>query len=164
MILEKASLAKNLCDSYGAKLIINDYPEVARDTGAFGVHLGLEDLPIQTARQMGGNMIIGGTANTLQDVLQRVQEGADYVGLGPYRFTNTKQNLSPVLGADGYRAILETIHQMNISIPVIAIGGITDEDITGLLSAGVHGVAMSAAITHSPDRKQFVTQLYKTLC
>src|SRR5690606_30277357 len=93
-ILELAIAAKASCDAYGAKLIVNDYPEIALEANAYGVHLGLDDMSVRTARQLlGSEMIIGGTANTFEHILQRVEEGADYIGLGPYRFTSTKKKL-----------------------------------------------------------------------
>ncbi len=103
-VLKLAENAKILCDSYQAKLIINDFPFVAKEIDAYGLHLGLDDMSIETARKIvGKKMIIGGTANTLEHILKRIKEGADYIGLGPFRFTSTKQNLSPILGLEGYQ-------------------------------------------------------------
>lgn len=164
-VLEIARDAKTLCEHHGSKLIINDFPLIAREINAHGLHLGLNDMPVQEARKIvGAKMIIGGTANTLSDILRRIDEGADYVGLGPFRFTNTKQNLSPILGSEGYRMIMEELNTLDCSIPIIAIGGIRHEDIQGLLVSGVHGVAMSSALIHSENMNETVAKIQKTLC
>lgn len=159
-ILEQAKAAKLLCDTFEAKLVINDHPEIARKVGAYGLHLGLLDMPIQEARQIvGSDMIIGGTANTFEHVLQRVEEGADYVGLGPYRFTTTKKNLSPILGISGFETILDQLKDSGIYLPLIAIGGITAEDVPEIIAAGIYGVALSGAITFAADAAQTVTKM-----
>jgi thiamine-phosphate pyrophosphorylase len=148
-ILDFAKQAVALCEANGAKLIVNDYPEIAIKAGAYGVHLGLQDMPIREARAIvGANMIIGGTANTFEHILQRVDEGVDYIGLGPYRFTNTKQNLSPIIGLAGYTTILNCVREAGIQVPIIAIGGIVANDIPVLLQTGVYGVAISGALTN----------------
>ncbi|MCD0489903.1 thiamine phosphate synthase [Pedobacter sp. MC2016-14] len=165
VILEQAIAAKKLCLRYGAKLIVNDHPELALKAGADGVHLGLLDMPVAEAKRMIGHqkMIIGGTANTFQHILQRASEGVDYIGCGPYRFTTTKENLSPILGLEGLKAIVAAMHRANIRIPVIGIGGVLPEDISLLMAAGLHGVAMSGAITGSADIKTIVDDSYHTL-
>lgn len=161
-VLAMAIEAKQLCDQHGAKLIINDFPEIAAKVGAYGLHLGLLDMPISHARKIvGKQMVIGGTANTLDQVQQRITEGANYIGLGPLRFTPTKQNLSPILGLTGISAILEQIK--TCPIPIIAIGGILPDDIATLMAFGAHGVAMSGAITFAEQQSAFIAQLYQSL-
>lgn len=159
-VLRQAILAKSLCDAFGARLIVNDFPEVAKAAGAYGIHTGLLDMPVQLVRAIVGSpMIIGGTANTFEHIQQRVAEGVDYIGLGPYRFTATKEKLSPVLGLEGYRRILQQMRAAHIHLPVVAIGGILPEDVPALLEAGVHTIAMSGAITHAPDKQQVIERL-----
>jgi thiamine-phosphate pyrophosphorylase len=162
LILEYAIEARRMCEQHGARLVVNDHPEIALSAGAYGVHLGLQDMPLQLAREIvGPDMIIGGTANTHHHVIQRIAEGADYIGLGPYRFTRTKKNLSPVLGLQGIYAIMQGLSAA--AIPVIAIGSILAEDVPLLMQTGVHGVAVSGAITHAADPAMVVSQLYHNL-
>ncbi|MCF0052782.1 thiamine phosphate synthase [Dyadobacter sp. LJ53] len=164
-VLKIAHAAKALCDSYAAKLIINDFPDIAKAVDAYGLHLGLNDMPIPQARQIvGKNMTIGGTANTFEDILLRISEGADYIGLGPFRFTRTKQNLSPILGLEGYHDLMQKLSEQKINIPIIAIGGILPGNVPTLMTTGIHGVAMSSALIQSQDRKETVQQLDKLLC
>ena len=130
-----------------AILILDDHVELAKKLEVDGVHLGKKDMPIDQARQiLGEAFIIGGTANTFEDVVQHYRAGADYLGIGPFRFTTTKKNLSPVLGLEGYSSILSQMKEANIEIPVVAIGGITFEDIPAILHTGVNGIALSGTI------------------
>jgi thiamine-phosphate pyrophosphorylase len=163
-VLQYAMEANELCKLYDAKLVINDYPEIAVQSGAYGLHLGLQDMPVAQARSIvGGQMIIGGTANTFKDIEQRAAEGAGYIGLGPFRFTATKQKLSPVLGLQGYEAIMRQVCAANIQIPVIAIGGILPGDVIAIMQTGVYGIAMSGAITYAADAAQTVKNIYGQL-
>ncbi|GGE65722.1 thiamine-phosphate diphosphorylase [Pedobacter psychrotolerans] len=163
-ILQYAIDAVALCQAYGAKLIVNDHPEIALKAGAYGLHLGLDDMPIKNARDIvGKEMIIGGTANTFDHIKRRVSERVDYIGLGPYRFTTTKQKLSPILGLDGYAAIIKQVKLANIHIPIIAIGGIELGDINAIIKTGLYGVAVSGAITHATDHATMVRQMYAQL-
>ncbi|WP_029277985.1 thiamine phosphate synthase [Pedobacter borealis] len=148
-VLPFAKAAQALCDKYGAKLIVNDFPHLAKAVNSYGVHLGLQDMPILEARKIiGKHQIIGGTANTFEHIQQRVAEGADYIGLGPFRFTRTKENLSPVVGLAGYHKLMEKVRKAGISTPIIAIGGIEAADIPAILETGIYGIAISAALTN----------------
>ncbi|MBS0025983.1 thiamine phosphate synthase [Chitinophaga sp. 22321] len=163
-ILPVAEAVKKICDRYQASLIINDHPQIAVAVGAAGVHVGKLDMSVAEARVITGpEMIVGGTANTLEDILQHVADGASYVGVGPFRFTTTKQNLSPILGLSGYQSIIQALQKKNIAIPVIAIGGILLEDIPALLAAGVYGVAVSGLITHAANRQTVVHHIHQQL-
>ena len=116
--LRAAEKIRRLCDEYHATFILDDHVEWVGLTGADGVHLGKNDMPVDEARKMlGRNRIIGGTANTFEDVERLSRQGADYIGCGPFRFTTTKKNLSPVLGLEGYRSITAQMKAHDISFP-----------------------------------------------
>ena len=158
--MQLAEEVKQLCTTYNATFIINDYPHIAKAVDAGGVHLGLTDVSINEAKKIVGEYkIIGGTANTLQHVLQRVDEGCDYVGLGPLRFTATKLKLSPILGLEGYQQIMDALAESQIQLPIYAIGGIVLEDIPAIMKTGMYGVAVSSIITTHPEKKLLVQQL-----
>ena len=141
---------KTLCDKFDAKLIINDQVELVNEIGACGVHLGKKDMPINEARKiLGKDKIIGGTANCFEDILTHYNNGADYIGLGPLRFTTTKDNLSPILGIDGYDRIVKECEKNNINIPIYAIGGIRLDDLKSLKATNVFGLAISSIIIES---------------
>jgi len=161
---ELAEQVKKQCQQYKATFIVNDQVVIARQTEADGVHLGLDDMPVAKAREiLGDSKIIGGTANTLADVLQRVSERCDYVGLGPFRFTTTKAKLSPVLGLEGYAQIMNGLQQQQQSIPVYAIGGILEEDVPALMATGVHGIALSGLITQHAHKAGLIQRLNQHL-
>ena len=141
-----------LCRSCGAVFIVDDNLDVALRTGADGVHLGKNDMPVDEARRLAGDgFIIGGTANTFDDVCRLVSQGADYIGCGPFRFTSTKKNLSPVLGLEGYRDIVARMRRGGIGIPLVAIGGIACGDIAEILGTGVSGIALSGSVLRAAD-------------
>lgn len=136
-----------IATAHNAILLINDNVELTLKTGAHGVHLGKNDLcPAEARKLLGSDFIIGGTANTFEDVLSLMERGVDYVGMGPFRFTTTKKNLSPVLGKEGYYRTMSQLMEMGKNIPIIAIGGILPIDIEDLLQSGIHGIAAAGAI------------------
>jgi thiamine-phosphate pyrophosphorylase len=146
-MLEQARKAMHYANKYKGKLIINDSLEITRKVKAHGIHLGLHDTPIDKARELlGHNIIIGGTANSIEDIIMQFSKGADYIGLGPFRFTSTKKNLSPIIGLEGYRKIKEQMLAQRISVPVVAVGGILETDITEIKETGMNGVAISEAL------------------
>lgn len=155
-------ISKKLCAENQAICIINDHIQTAKLVEADGVHLGLDDESVEIAKQiLGENKIIGGTANTIEDVLQRMNEGCDYIGLGPLRFTSTKEKLSPILGFEGYEKVIQNLKEKSLEIPKIyAIGGVVLEDIELLQQIGIYGVAVSGLITNEPT---VVNKLKKVL-
>ncbi|NIF07373.1 thiamine phosphate synthase [Chryseobacterium sp. Tr-659] len=152
-LISLCEISKQLCSEYQAVCIINDHVGLAKEIDADGVHLGLNDSSIKEARLiLGENKIIGGTANTLEDVLQRINEPCDYIGLGPLRFTATKEKLSPVLGFEGYQEIINGLREQSIEIPkIFAIGSVHPEDLLPLQEIGIYGVSVSGAITKQPS-------------
>lgn len=160
---EYAAKTKSLCKAYNSQLIINDNPAVARKCNADAVHLGLDDMRVEEARKHLTRTIIGGTANTFEHVKLRCSEKVHYIGLGPYRFTTTKEKLSPVLGTEGYTSIIKQMRAENLRTPVYAIGGITVKDVKEIMSTGVYGIAVSGLLTHAENKKQTVVELNKIL-
>ena len=158
---------RRLCDAYGATFIIDDHVELVREIRADGVHLGQKDMPVGQARDiLGDKVLIGGTANTIEEVCRHYLQTADYVGCGPFRFTTTKKGLAPVLGLEGYRDIVTKMAEQGISIPLIAIGGITAADIPDIMQTGVSEIAVSGAVlkASSPvDEMKRLLDIMKTV-
>lgn len=152
-MLNTAYILKEECDKYGAKLIVNDNADLALKIGANGVHIGQNDEAISIVRnKIKENQIIGMTCNTKEQILKAIEQKADYIGLGPYRFTNTKQNLSPILGIEGYR-------NLDCDIPIYAIGGIRLEDVEKLSQTKVYGIALSSLILESKEPEKLIKEL-----
>jgi thiamine-phosphate pyrophosphorylase len=149
---QRALAVQAVCRHHGATLIINDNPALALEIGADGVHLGQQDMaPAEARALLGLGFIIGGTANTFADIEKLVVAGVDYIGLGPFRFTTTKEKLSPILGLAGYAEILAQCRAAGITTPVVGIGGIELADIPALLATNLHGVAVAGAIGRAAD-------------
>lgn len=153
-----------LCRRHGAKFLLDDHVELVRQLGADGVHLGKNDMPVDEARKiLGPDIIIGGTANTIDDIIRLHKQGADYIGCGPFRFTTTKKNLSPILGLDGYKSIVLKMKELGIDLPIVAIGGITVEDIPAVMGTGVSGIALSGAVLGAPDPVEMTARIIETI-
>lgn len=153
-----------LCKEHGATFVLDDHVEWVEKTGADGVHLGKNDMPIDEARKiLGCDKIIGGTANTFEDVERLYRQGADYIGCGPFRFTTTKKNLSPVLGLEGYQHIVDQMKAHGINLPIVAIGGILESDIKSILATGVSGIAVSGGILNAENPVEEMQRFLKHL-
>ena len=154
-IVDTGRRMAELCHHYGAVLIVDDHVDLVSAIGADGVHLGRHDMsPVMARRLLGNQYIIGGTANTIDDVRQLAAAGVDYIGCGPYRYTTTKSNLAPILGLEGYQAITRQMRQEGIRIPMVAIGGIEPADVAPLLDSGVQGVAVSGTVLRANRPKE----------
>ena len=145
VLLETAKKAREITGHFQTRLIINDHYKVAKEVNADGVHLGKEDAcPKKVKEYLGKFYTVGGTANTLEDCKTLLEKKVDYIGLGPFRFTETKKKLSPVLGAVGYKVLVD---ELKTNTPIIAIGGIELNDVAEIMNTGVFGIAVSGAIT-----------------
>lgn len=151
-VRQAAAEIQPMCKEHEAVFLLDDRVELAKELHADGVHLGKNDMPIDEARRiLGEEYIIGGTANTFEDIQRIAAQGADYIGCGPFRFTTTKKNLAPVLGIEGYRDIIAKMRNAGINIPMVAIGGITPDDIDEILATGVQGIAVSGTVLNADD-------------
>ncbi len=161
-IREAALEVKSITDRYKVTFILNDYLHIAKELNLDGVHLGKNDFSVLTAKeQLGENKIVGATANTYEDIVNAYNQGASYIGLGPFRFTTTKENLSQVLGIEGYRNIMSKLKTNGIKLPVYAIGGIQIKDIPPLMETGVSGIAVSSLISKSENKKETIRQIFQ---
>lgn len=165
---ETALIVQKMCGDYGATFIIDDNVHLVKKIKADGVHIGKNDMPIIEAREiLGDDFIIGGTVNTFNDIFKIIrntqvgtstssvtnsqQPTVNYFGCGPFRFTSTKKNLAPILGLEGYENIIADMKRNNINIPLVAIGGITKDDISDILKTGVDGIALSGSILRAEN-------------
>lgn len=153
-----------MCQETDTILVIDDRVELTMDLKVHGVHLGKNDMPAVDAREyLGAGAIIGVTANTAQDIIAYKKVDVDYVGLGPFRYTTTKSNLSPIIGLDGYHNIITEVRNAGVELPIVAIGGITLEDVAKLMSTGVNGIAMSGAILSAENPTEYTKRVIEAL-
>ncbi len=163
-VIKTAEILRKHCNKYGALLTIDDKIELLETKLFDGVHLGKNDMPIKRARQIIQNkFLLGATCNTIDDVKQAIKDGADYLGVGPYKFTTTKQNLSHILGLDGYKKITVYMKENNVPCPIYAIGGITLDDISALMQTGIHGIALSSTILNAPNPIEMTQEIIKII-
>jgi len=146
-LLEEARALKALLDPLGVPLLINDRADVARAAGAAGVHLGQTDLPAPEARRiLGPDALIGLTVKTLAHVKEAESLDVDYLGVGPVYPSSTKPDAGKILGPEGLRTFVQATR-----LPVVAIGGITQENAREVYACGVAGIAVVSAITKAED-------------
>ncbi|MBR5530511.1 MAG: thiamine phosphate synthase [Bacteroidaceae bacterium] len=140
------------CRKHQATFIIDDRVELTKKVHADGVHLGKDDMsPVEARSLLGEEYLIGGTANTLEDVIALRRAGIDYICCGPFRHTDAKSQLAPSLNLEGYRNILSAMNEQGISLPICAIGGITRDDVPDLMRTGVRGIAVSGAVLRATN-------------
>jgi thiamine-phosphate pyrophosphorylase len=160
--LNTALDVQSICKSFNATFIINDNPELALKVNADGVHLGKTDMnPIKARALLGNDFIIGGSANTLDDVKKLVEARVDYIGMGPFRFTTTKSDLNPIIALNDYLLAIDYIHSLNLNVPIIAIGGIQLSDLPTIIENRIYGVAVASVISKSENPQQTIAQFLK---
>lgn len=156
IVLKTALEVRNITLKYEATFIVNDYYDLVQHCDADGVHLGKSDeKPSIVRKALGEEYIIGATANSLEDIIGLSDSGINYIGLGPYRETKTKRNLSPILGLEGYRSIMKILDGISIETPIYAIGGIEATDIKELMQTGISGIALSRYLTEGDINTKF---------
>lgn len=149
---------KTLCRKYSIPFIINDYVELAKEIGADGVHVGQSDTSVSRARALlGENAIIGATAKTVEQALEAQEQGADYLGSGAVFGSGTKLDAKPM-----EHALLQSICEA-VSIPVVAIGGITRENVAVLKGRGMSGIAVIGGIFGQEDIQLAASELKKIM-
>lgn len=158
-MIEVAKRMGAVCTQAKVPLIVNDRIDVALAADADGVHLGQSDFPIPLARELlGKDKLIGGSAATLEEARICFAEGADYIGFGPVYVTGSKADAGPVSGAEGLKRVVETI-----PLPIIAIGGITVENVFEVMRAGAYGIAVISAVCCQLDPQGATTALREAL-
>lgn len=158
-MIEIARKLKGMCTEAGVTFIVNDRVDVAIASKADGVHLGQDDFPVALARKlMGEDVIIGGSAVSLEDAQRCFTEGADYVGFGPVYPTSSKPDASSPTGIELMKKAIKTV-----PLPVIAIGGIHAQNVPEVMQAGAYGIAVISAVCCHTDPKKATQMLSQAL-
>lgn len=153
--VEEGRALKKLLEAYQVPLIINDRVDVAMAIGADGVHLGQDDIDIADARRLvGPNVIIGISVESVSDAREAAANGADYLGLSPVYATQTKTDTAPPLGLKGVRHI-----RREVTLPLVAIGGIKKQNCAEVMAAGADGLAVVSAIVSAPSPAKAAQEL-----
>lgn len=162
-VLTAARQLRPACNHYGALLTVDDRIHLLNTDLFDGIHVGKNDIPVAEAKKYTGKrFLLGATCNTFEDIRKAAEDGADYIGLGPFRYTTTKKNLSTIIGLEGYKQRMNSMNTEGLHLPVYAIGGITPQDLPDLKATGIHGIALSSVILESPTPEKTINQIIKT--
>jgi len=154
-ILEAALEIRDFTKRAGIPFIVNDRIDIAVAAGSDGVHLGQEDMPVDVARRiLGRTRIIGISATNLEEAIEAQSRGADYLGVGPIFATPSKEDAAEPMGPAGLAEI-----RKQVRIPIVAIGGITEENAGEVIAAGADGIAVISAVAGASDMKKATCRL-----
>lgn len=163
-LLEDINAIAEICDDWGATLIVTDHIHLNGKGDIQGFHI--EDMDadfVKIRKQLGEAITIGGSSNTLEGLIRLAEEGVDYAGFGPFYTTTTKPNNSPLIGVEGYAKAIQALNAKSIDLPVLAVGGITLSDIDPLMATGIFGIAASAAINQAEDMSAAYSAFYDNI-
>lgn len=158
-MIETAKELKKICSKAGVLFIVNDRVDVALVSGADGVHLGKDDIPVKEARKiLGRNKIVGNTAHNLKEAKEAQKNGADYIGFGHIYLTASKLKKTPPVGVEQLRKVV-----CRIKIPVLAIGGIGQDNISEVMKSGAHGAAVIGSVLKNKNPQKAVSNLRRII-
>jgi len=163
-LLADINVIAEICDDWGATLIVTNHIHLIGKADIQGFHI--EDMDadfIALRNQIGEEFTLGGSANTVENLIRLANEGADYAGFGPFKITTTKPNNSPLLGVKGYADAVADLKAENIDLPILAVGGVTLNDIPELLATGIYGIAASSAINQAENMYEAYVDFYKAI-
>lgn len=157
-MLEEAGKIKAICREKSTLFIVNNHINIAMDVGADGVHLGQGDTSIEMARRLMPNKIVGLSATTLKEALKAEKDGADYIGAGPVFVTSTKKDAAKPMGAKTLKEI-----KSKVGVPVVAVGGITRENLKEVMKSGVDSIVMMSAVANSENPGKEIKAVIRTI-
>ena len=160
--LEIAQHARQYCEMYGSKLVVHNHPRIAKEVNAYALYLDKGESPAVAREMIGADIILGASAHNGEDVQRLIEEGVDYIGIGPFKPTSDKNIDAPVLGLEGLAAVVEQLESSFFKLPLIAFGGIAHDDVPDIMATGVFGIAVSDGINQA-GRRQLAAQEYVAL-
>jgi thiamine-phosphate pyrophosphorylase len=163
-LLKDINQIAEICDDWGATLIVTDHVHLKGKADIQGFHIEDMDADFSSLRiQLGEETTIGGSSNTVEGLIRLAKEGVDYAGFGPFKITTTKPNKASLLGLKGYKEATNLLKAQGIELPVLAVGGVTLADVPELMKAGVFGIAVSAAINQAEDMATAYEDFYREI-
>jgi len=163
-LLQDINAIAEICDDWGATLIVTDHIHLNGKADIQGFHIEDMEADIISIRaQLGEAITIGGSANTVENLIRIAKDGADYAGFGPFSISTTKPNNAPLIGVEGYRKAMLELNKHNINLPVLAVGGVTIDDVDAVMETGVFGIAASSAINQAEDMHEAYQAFYNKL-
>lgn len=163
-LIPEINTIAEICDDWGTTLIITDHYHLLPQLDVQGVHIEKMTADFERIREeIGEGKTLGASANTFADILRIAESPVDYISCGPFSTTNTKPNKYPLVSIETYRLIVDQMNACKINIPVLAVGGVQLSDVEKLLSTGIYGVAVSAAVNVAEDPGNAVKEFRKLL-
>ena len=163
-LLKDISVIGEICDDWGATLIVTNHIHLKGKGDIQGFHIEDMDADFIALRKLiGEEYTLGGSANTVENLIRLANEGADYAGLGPFSVTSTKPNDLPILGYKGYTYAIEQLELKGIIFPILAVGGVTLLDVPSLMETGIYGIAASSSINQADDMYQAYRDIYDAM-
>lgn len=163
-LLADINVIAEICDDWGATLIVTNHIHLKGKADIQGFHIENMDADfIALRKEIGEEFTFGGSANTIENLIRLANEGADYAGFGPFKVTTTKPNNAPLLGINGYANAIEKLKSNNINLPILAVGGVTLNDIPQLLATGIYGIAASSAINQAENMYEAYIDFYRAI-
>ncbi|MEJ5993656.1 thiamine phosphate synthase [Pedobacter sp. Du54] len=163
-LLAELNLIAEICDDWGATLIVTDHIHLKGRADIQGFHIENMDADfIALRQQIGEEYTLGGSANTIENLIRLAKEGVDYAGFGPFKLTTTKPNNSPILGVKGYAEAMGKLKAEQIELPILAVGGVTLQDVGPLLATEIFGIAASSAINQAQDMRIAYEDFYNAV-
>ncbi|MGY4383491.1 thiamine-phosphate pyrophosphorylase [Pedobacter sp. UYP24] len=160
-LLKDINVIADLCDDWGATLIVTDHIQFNGKADIQGFHIEDMDANFSLLKsQLGEEITLGGSSNTVEGLLHLAKQGADYAGFGPFKTTTTKPNNAPLLGIKGYADAMLILKEKQIDLPVLAVGGVTIDDIDQLMATGIFGIAASSAINQADNMRNAYLDFY----
>ncbi len=163
-LLKEIDTIAAVCDDWGASLIVTDHIHLKGKADIQGFHI--EDMNADffaIRQQVGDEFTLGGSSNTVENLIRLANEGADYAGFGPFKVTTTKPNNSPLLGVKGYIDAVEQLKSKQLDFPILAVGGIKIQDVERLMQTGIYGIAASSAINQSGNLYEAYREFYQLI-
>ncbi|RDC57543.1 thiamine phosphate synthase [Pedobacter chinensis] len=141
-----------ICDDWGTTLIVTDHIHLNGQADIQGFHIEDMNADFITLRQMvGHDVTLGGSSNTIDNLIRLAKEGVDYASFGPFSITKARLDNYPVLGIGKYQEAIQKLKSLDINLPVLAVGGVKIYDIEALMQTGIYGIAVSGAINFADD-------------
>ncbi len=163
-LLNDIAIIGETCDDWGATLIITDHIHLKGKGDIQGFHIEDMDADFTALRKLiGEEFTLGGSANTVENLIRLAKEGADYAGFGPFSITTTKPNTAPMIGYKGYAFAVEQLRIKEINLPILAVGGVNLIDIPSLMETGIYGIAASSAINQADDMYESYRDFYAAI-
>jgi len=164
-LIQEIHQIASICDDWGATLILTDHYHLLDQVDAQGVHIEDMNADFSAIREIiSDEKTLGASTNTIEDIQRIYESGAvDYAGCGPFSVTKTKPNDYPLLGINGYNEISGKMIELGINLPLLAVGGVNLEDTEALLSTGIYGIAVSAAVNSSDSPGIMIREFYKKI-